>query len=135
MRINVDQALQLGYIIEYDENGRMIYIDQEGRIVDPETGSVTVYPVSSVGESAGTDWAAKISGLLTQGLSFAQAWQQQKAFNEANKQRAAQGLPPLPWTEFRPTASVGVTLDPKILWTIGIVGGLLALSVLMGKRR
>jgi hypothetical protein len=135
MRIDVDQALQLGYVIEYDENGRMIYIDQEGRIVDPETGSVTVYPISSVGESAGTDWAAKISGLLTQGLSFAQAWQQQKAFNEANKQRAAQGLPPLPWTEFRPTASVGVTLDPKILWTIGIVGGLLALSVLMGKRR
>jgi len=135
MRIDVDQALQLGYVIEYDENGRMIYIDQEGRIVDPETGSVTVYPISSVGESAGADWAAKISGLLTQGLSFAQAWQQQKAFNEANKQRAAQGLPPLPWTEFRPTASVGVTLDPKILWTIGIVGGLLALSVLMGKRR
>jgi hypothetical protein len=135
MQINVDQALQLGYIVEYDENGRMIYIDQEGRIVDPETGSVTVYPVSSVGESAGTDWTAKISGILTKGLSFAQAWQQQKAFNEANKQRAAQGLPPLPWTEFRPTASVGVTLDPKILWTIGIVGGMLALSVLMGKRR
>lgn len=134
--ISYDQAIANGWIIEADENGDPIYIDQEGRIINPETGVVTEYATGSIGESAASDsWLDKISRVLTQGLSFAQAWQQQKAFNEANKVRAAQGLAPLPWSEFRPTASVGVTLDPKILWTIAGVGLLIAIGLFGGKRR
>lgn len=135
-QISPDRAVDLGYVIDFDEHGRMIYIDQEGRMINPETGAVIMFADGTIGESVGTEsWFDRIGGILTQGLSFAQAWQQQKAFAEANKQRAAQGLPPLPWTEFRPTASVGVTVDPKILWTIGGIGILMALALFGGKRR
>lgn len=134
--ISVDRALDLGYVVDYDETGRMFYIDQEGRIINPETGIAVSIASGSIGESAASEsWVDKLGGFLTQGLSFAQAWQQQKAFAEANKVRAAQGLPPLPWTEFRPTASVGVTVDPKILWTIGGIGLLIALAMFGGRRR
>lgn len=134
--ISVDRALDLGYVIDYDETGRMFYIDQEGRIINPETGIAVSIASGSIGESAASEsWVDKLGGFLTQGLSFAQAWQQQKAFNEANKVRAQQGLAPLPWTDFRPTASVGVTLDPKILWTVAGVGLLIALAMFGGRRR
>jgi hypothetical protein len=129
------EAIDRGWVVDFDENGRKIYIDPEGNVIDAITGSVMMrYPTMGAAIEPSPDWFSRIGGLLTQGLSFAQAWQQQKAFNEANKVRAAQGLPPLPWTEFKPTASVGVTLDPRILWTVLGVGALIALAMLGGRR-
>lgn len=134
--ITDDEALANGWVITYDAFGRKVYQADNGFVYDVETGqqisNVNRMPIA--GDSAGMDYWTQAADLVKQGLSVFQLNQQQRAFNDVNKALALQGKAPLSWSQFQPTASVGVALDPKILWTIGIVGVLVALGLFGGGR-
>jgi hypothetical protein len=138
-QITDEDAIANGWVITYDAFGTKLYQSPEGYVFNADAQD-NAQPIANVtrdstGGSAGFDFWTDVQDLVKQGLSIYQINQQQKAFNEANKVRIAQGQAPLPWTDFSPTASVGVTADPRILWTILGVGVVLALGIFGGGRR
>lgn len=128
-------ALAAGWVVTTDATGAKVYQTAEGSVYDTSGQLIANVNRAAVGDSAGFNFATTATDLLKAGLSIYQLNQQQKTFNDVNRTRAAQGLSPLPWSQFAPTASVGVAADPKILWTVGIVGLLLAVGLFGRGRR
>ena len=136
-KITDEDAIANGWVITYDAFGGKLYQSPEGYVFDAEKQD-NDQPIANVnrdsaGNSAGFDFWTGAQKLLQSGLSIVQLNQQQRAFNDANRVRIANGQSPLPWSSFTPTASVGLQLDPKILAVLAVVG--IALAVGLGRRR
>jgi hypothetical protein len=133
--ITDDEALANGWAVTWDAMGRKVYQSPEGFVYDVESGNaIANVDRAAVGESAGFDYYTQATDLIKQGLSIYQLNEQQKAFRDVNKQLVTSGRPPLSWSQFTPTASVGFTADPKILGTVLIVGALVAIAIFGGGR-
>lgn len=92
--------------------------------------------VPQIGDDAMKNPGTSLLELISRGLQIYQLDRQQKAFLEINRERLRQGLNPIGWDQFQPTASVGVALDSdtkRMLWILG--AGALGLLAIMALRR
>lgn len=125
-------ALSNGWIITTDpSSGAKIYLDAA-------TGSYMNADTGSQGTASSDGIGGTIAAALAAGVSIAQLNAQQRAFNTANQSRISQGLTPLPWSSFAPTASLGLTASPQVLMVAIGVAAILGIAVFShgrGRRR
>lgn len=128
--ISDDDARANGWTITYDSFGTKLYVAPDGSTYNTETGD----SVDTSESGGGSSWVGQVTDLVQKGLSIYQIQQQQKAFNSINQTRAQQGLTPLPWSDFQPTASVGLTTSPAVLYTLLGIAAILIVPALLKRR-